>query len=123
MDYSIIWIILTLVGLIGFAFLIRYSTNKGYVKESDINFVIAMFDLTMAIVDELDLQKEKEIKNIATYVDLGLKFAKKISANDNMYDVIVDYTIDLCETNNIEVTDQRKLIIQQLTQIALNDVE
>lgn len=121
MDLSIIYAIGTLIILVGVAFGIRFATKKGYVKEADLEFVIGLFDLTMAIVDELDLKNEQEIKRIAEYVKLGLDYAREVAEGGSL-DSVVEYTIELCQKNDIEINEQREKIIRQLAMIGLNKV-
>lgn len=112
-----------ILGILTIIILMTYATKElkknGKVTNEDIQLVLSLFDITMDIVDEMNLKNETEIKLIAQIIDRSLNYALFISESDDIYDVAVKYAIDTLTNMNIEVTENRKDIISKLIQIGL----
>lgn len=115
--------------MIGFVILITIGSKKmresKIVSSSDLSFAILTLKLSLDVVDELNLKKEKEIKTLATIVVEAIDYSISImeGSYDNLVEVATQYAYDTCLAFEIELTDNRKDIVQQLIKIAIqNDI-
>lgn len=125
MDYSILWILGIIAIVIAFIFGVLYLKKKGVVTESDIKTVADMLGLSLAILDELDLKQEPEIKKISEFVFIGLNAAIGSYTLEGDKDKIVvlakNLVFELCKKQNLEVNENRKMIIEKLVELGLNN--
>ena len=121
MDYSIFILILFVIIAIGSVFGIGYLRKNGYVKSEDLLFVIKTFDLTISILDELNIRNESQIKSLANMVLDGLKFAYQVDGRPiaEIKLLALEYVLQLAELNKITITQNRLAIIQQLIDLGL----
>jgi Tfp pilus assembly protein PilE len=119
-DMTIIYVIGIVVVVVGMVFGIAYLRKNNYVKESDLIFVSSILGIGIEILEELNLDKEKEILKISGIVQDSINFAIGMFDNvDNTYEKACEYAYNLCEQSGIQVTDSRRNIIQQLIRLGL----
>lgn len=122
MDYSIIYILIAVVFTIGILTLKSFLTKKNIIKNEDLLFTAKILNLTVALIDELDLPKEKLIKDIGKIVYDALAFTSaRYSTKDEVIVNAVEYAYDLCLKFDIELTDSRRDIIRELVVFAINN--
>lgn len=122
MDYTIFYVIITVVVAFGIAYLISYLRRRELVDKEDLIFASNILGLSMRIIEELRLQHEKEIRRLSLIIQDSLEFA--ISLYDNEQDVLqnaYEYAIDLCLAFEIEITENREEIIRELIYITFNN--
>jgi hypothetical protein len=122
MDLTILYAIGVLVLVIGFLIGIKQLKKKGIIDSDDVLFAVKVLDLSIAIVDELDLKNESEIKKISQIVVDALEFAvAQLQDSENVIGETVDYCYEVCDELGIELTDSRKILIGQLVSIGLDN--
>ena len=122
MDYTIFWIIGIIVSVVGLVYLVSYLRKNNYVAREDLVFASEVLSLTLRVIDELDLAKEKEIKKISEIVVNAINFS--VGLYDDEVDLVnqsYNFAIDLCEQANIEITENRKEIIRELVIIGIKN--
>jgi hypothetical protein len=123
MDYTILYAILILIGTVLVIYGTLYLKKRVMVSQEDLQFVSNTLNLSLAIIDELDLSKEKEIKNIGAIVFGGLNMAIGLYGTEDRDKVILmgkDLCFKLAEDQGIQLTENRKVIIVNLLELALN---
>ncbi len=123
-DLNIVYIIVILIVAVGLIFGANYLRKKGLISESDLEFASKLLGLTVSIVNELNLQNEDKIKNISNFIILGLNEVNSTMAltdKQQIIDNVKNYVYKACEQANIELTDNRKNIINSLVEIAVNN--
>lgn len=125
MDYSILWTLGIIAIVISFIFGVLYLKRKGVVSESDIKTVADMLGLSLAILNELDLKQENEIKKIGEFVFIGLNSAIGLYSLEGNKDKIIllakNLVFELCSKSGLEVTDNRRVIVEKLVELGLNN--
>lgn len=119
------WIISLICASISLVYLIVYLRENEYVKKEDLIFASEILNLSFKIIDELGLEKEKDIKKISKIIKKSIQFSienfdntdKRILIN-NAY----EYTLELCKQANIEITKNRDEIIKSLVAIGINNL-
>lgn len=122
MDTSILYVFLAIGIAFGLTWLISYMRRKELLKQEDLMFAIQALDLSLKIVSEMRLDKEDKIKQISQIVIDSLEFG--ISLYNTEEDVkanALEYAYELCNTFDIELTDNRKEIIKELIEITFNE--
>lgn len=122
MNTSIFYVILAVGIAFGITWLVSYLRRKNLLKQEDLLFAAKVLDLSVKIINELELQREEEIKRISLVVQDSLEYA--ISIFNSEIDVIenaYEYALDLCLALDIELTDNRKEIIRELITITFNN--
>ena len=125
MDYTIFYVIGFAMFSVGLVFLTSYLRRNNLIKSADLIFAISVLNLTVEIISELNLEKEKEIRSIAEIVVDSLQFAS-VTENLTRGEVIsmaYAHAIDLCLSFNIELNERRKNIIMQLLIFAFNNLD
>lgn len=122
MDFTILYIISAIIGVLVFTYLIAFMRKKGVIKTEDLLFVAKLFNLSMLIIDELNLQKEDQIKQIGKIVYDSIAYAITLSDNQvNLHEECYKYVVELCIEFGIEITKQREQIIKNLITIGLTN--
>lgn len=125
MDNSILLILGVISGTIILAAFISWMRKKGYVNSEDLNFVASLFSITIQIIEELNLQNEDKIKEIGEVVYDSLQFAAAIMDDDMTLEEVenyaYNYSIEVCESLEIEMTDQRRSIIRALIELGITN--
>lgn len=122
MDYTVFWIISIIASVIGLVYLVSYLRKKNYVAKEDLIFVSELLNLSLKIIDELNLEKEKQIKKISQIVVDAINFS--IGLYDDETELVnksYEYAIELCKQTGIEITENRKEIIRELIIIGLQN--
>lgn len=122
MDYTIFYVLGVVVFTIVLIFATSYARKKKIFTSEDLLFAIKVLDLSSKIIDELQLQKEKQIRSITEIVISSLEFAVSNFANrDEIIVNAYEYAVEMCNKLEIELNEQRKEIIRELIIITLNN--
>ena len=123
--------LLIVCGALGLSVGIKCLLNKsGYVyNPADIAYVQSIFQLTMDVVDELNLKEEPQIKAIAKIVSSALLINAGLNqvileATDgaNLTENTYKMVKDVCNALDIELTPSRERIIIGLIDVGLNNL-
>jgi hypothetical protein len=122
MDYSI-FIIIVLIGFsMAIVFGIKYLKLKNIISNQDIEMISSMFGLSLLLIDELNLAKERQIKQIGEIVIRAVEFGYD-SGNVQDYDFLkslaYEYILENMKILKLELTDNRAKIIDNLLSIAI----
>lgn len=121
MDF--IYALLIVVAVLAIAVGVMYLVKKNYISTKDLETIKSIFGLSTAIIDELNLKAEDKIMQISQIVLSSLDFAIVISNNnEEIKDVALRQALQLCADFKIEMTDSRKLIIEQLISIGIENI-
>ena len=122
MDTTILYIILAVGIAFGVAYLVSYLRRKNLLKQEDLKFATKALNLTMTMVDELNLKHETEVKQISQIVIDSLEFGVSLyNTEEDVKENALEYAYELCNSFNIELTDNRKEIIKELIEITFNE--
>lgn len=122
MDFTIFWILGIIGIVIGLVYLVSYLRKNNYVSKEDLIFVSGLLNLSLKIIDELNLEKEKQIKKISQIVVNAINFS--IGLYDDEIELVnksYEYAIELCKQAGIEITENRKEIVRELVIIGLQN--
>jgi hypothetical protein len=125
MDYTILYVLGIIIFTLGISFGLGYLKKKNIIKADidDIIFVVSLFNLSVEVVDELNLKQEPLIKKIADIVSETLEYIASIyDENVDKHVLAYDYACNLALKLNIELTDNRKNIINSLIDIGINSL-
>lgn len=123
MDMDFIWALVTVVCVLVFAVCTTIVVRNGMVKASDIKLVQQIFKLTTSLIDEMNLEQEKQIMNISQIVISSIDFAIVISNEDaDIKDAAYKQAISICEQFKLDLSDSRKQLIRQLIDIGLDTI-
>ena len=121
MDF--IYALLIVVAVLAIAVGVMYLVKKNYINTKDLETIKSIFGSSTAIIDELNLKAEDKIMQISQIVLSSLDFAIVISNNnDEIKDAALRQALQLCADFKIEMTDSRKLIIEQLIAIGIENI-
>jgi len=121
MDTTILNVLLSAGIAFGVPYLVSYLRRKNLVNKEDLMFAIKALDLSLKVVSEMRLDKEKEIKTISQIVIDSLEFGILFyNTKEDVIDNAIEYAYELCIAMNIELTDNRKEIIKELINITFN---
>ena len=122
MDTSILYVILAIGIAFGVAYLVSYLRRKNLLKQEDLMFAVKALDLSLKVVSEMRLDKESQIKKISQIVIYSLEFGISLyNTEEDVKENAVEYAYDLCLSFDIELTDNRKEMIQELIEITFNE--
>lgn len=122
MDTTILYVLLSVGIAFGVAYLVSYLRRKNLLKQEDLMFAIKALDLSSKVVSEMRLDKEKEIKTISQIVIDSLEFGVSLyNTEEDVKDNAIEYAYELCNSFDIELTDNRKEIIKELIEITFNE--
>jgi hypothetical protein len=122
-DYSILYILCAIIAVLGLIFGISYLRTKNIVKADDINLVSSILNISMSIIQEMNLDQEKEILKIANIIDISLLNVIniiKLKEKEKVIEQAKIFAYQLCEKNNIMLNETRTNLIDQLITIVLN---
>ena len=94
-------------------------TKKITINKNELAIVQQIFNLSASLIDELNLKNEDKILQISQIIDSGITFAVVLT-DENQKEMVKKYTYEQCELFGIELTENRKQIIEQLTDIGLD---
>ena len=121
MDFEILYAL----GLMAFVLVVCFVVvKKVKISKQDLETVKSLFNLSVAVIDDLNLKSEKRILEISgiinTAVDLTIAFSDSVEdVNAEAY----KYTSKLCGQMKIEITPQREAIIKSLIDIAVKQAK
>jgi predicted RNA polymerase sigma factor len=120
MDYTIFYVLAAVILSLGIAFGVSYLRKNNYITSDDLKFASEVLGLTSAIVMELNLKQEPEIKKLTSIVTNSISYSIALYGEngENVIEESIKYAEDLCTDYNIELTDNRKMIIEKLITVA-----
>lgn len=122
MDLTILYILGIVVLSVGLVALGKYLRSKNLVKAEDLMFAMKTLQLSVDIAGQLNLQNENKIKSIAEIVSASIDYVNKnMQDEENKVANAESYAYNLCDMLDVQLTDERKSIINQLIELALNN--
>lgn len=121
MDIDIIYTLLVVaVALVGAYLLTKYTK----IKKDDLETVKTLFNLSIAVIDELNLKSEDKILEIATIVNSSIDYAIVFSEdNVELENVAFEYCVKVCKQLNINIDGNRTSILKELIGIASKQIK
>lgn len=122
-DYTVFYVLGAIILSLGLVFGVSYLRTKKIVNTDDLKIVSNLLSLSTIIIQEMGLVHEPEIVKISNIIVLSLENTigiVKLKDKEKIIEQSKIFTYQLCEKNNIELTDSRKEIINQLIQMVLN---
>lgn len=121
MDIEIIYTLLVVAVALAGAYLLTKYTK---IKKDDLETVKTLFNLSVAVIDELNLKSEDKILEIATIVNSSIDYAIVFSEdNVELEDVAFEYCVKVCKQLNINIDENRTVIIKELIGIASKQIK
>lgn len=121
MDIDIIYTLLVVAVALAGAYLLTKYTK---IKKDDLETVKTLFNLSVAVIDELNLKSEDKILEIATIVNSSIDYAIVFSEdNVELEDVAFEYCVKVCKQLNINIDENRTVIIKELIGIASKQIK
>lgn len=118
---DIIYALLVVVVALGGAYLLTKYTKF---KKDDLETVKTLFNLSVAVIDELNLKSEDRILEIATIVNSSIDYAIVFSEdNVELEEVAFEYCIKVCKQLNINIDENRTSILKELIGIASKQIK
>lgn len=119
-DYTIFWILGIVIAVVGLVFGVAYLQKNNLISKENLLFVSTILGIGVEVLDEMNLKNEKDILKISSIIQDSLNFAVGMFDNtDDTYNKACEYAFNLCEQASIELTDNRKNIIEQLIKMSL----
>ena len=121
MDIDVIYTLLVVaVALVGAYLLTKYTKFK----KDDLETVKTLFNLSVAVMDELNLKGEDKILEIATIVNSSIDYAIVFSGDQvELEDVAFEYCVKVCKQLNINIDGNRTVILKELIGIASKQIK
>ena len=121
MDIDVIYTLLVVAVALAGAYLLTKYTK---IKKDDLETVKALFNLSVAVIDELNLKNEDKILEIATIVNSSIDYAIVFSGdNVELEDVAFEYCVNVCKQLNINIDGNRTVILKELIGIASKQIK
>ena len=121
MDIDVIYTLLVVAVALAGAYLLTKYTKF---KKDDLETVKALFNLSVAVIDELNLKNEDKILEIATIVNSSIDYAIVFSGdNVELEDVAFEYCVNVCKQLNINIDENRTVILKELIGIASKQIK
>lgn len=121
MDIDIIYTLLVVAVALAGAYLLTKYTK---IKKDDLETVKTLFNLSVAVIDELNLESEDKILEIATIVNSSIDYAIVFSEdNVELEDVAFEYCVNVCKQLNINIDGNRTSILKELIGIASKQIK
>lgn len=122
MDYSILYLIGMIVFVVALGVFTRKLAFKQIITNEQLLFVAKAFDLTINLIDELNLKNEKKILEIADVVNDSIEFAIAINTDPTTMETeAYKHAIELANVFELELTENRINIMTSLINIGLNN--
>jgi hypothetical protein len=120
MDYSILFVLVAVVLSLGLAFGVSYLRRNNYITSEDLKFASEILGLTSAIIMELNLKQETEIKKLTSIITNSLSYSIALYGEngENVIEESIKYAEELSVDYGIELTENRRMIIEKLVVIA-----
>ena len=121
MDIDVIYTLLVVAVALAGAYLLTKYTKF---KKDDLETVKALFNLSVAVIDELNLKNEDKILEIATIVNSSIDYAIVFSEdNVELENVAFEYCVKVCKQLNINIDGNRTSILKELIGIASKQIK
>ena len=121
MDIDVIYTLLVVTVALAGAYLL---TKYAKFKKDDLETVKTLFNLSVAVIDELNLKNEDKILEIATIVNSSIDYAIVFSGdNVELEDVAFEYCVNVCKQLNINIDENRTVILKELIGIASKQIK
>ena len=121
MDMDVMYTLLVVAVALAGAYLLTKYTK---IKKDDLETVKALFNLSVAVIDELNLKNEDKILEIATIVNSSIDYAIVFSGdNVELEDVAFEYCVNVCKQLNINIDENRTTILKELIGIASKQIK
>ena len=121
MDIDVIYTLLVVAVALGGAYLLTKYIKP---KKDDLETVKTLFNLSVAVMDELNLKSEDKILEIATIVNSSIDYAIVFSGdNVELEDVAFEYCVNVCKQLNINIDGNRTVILKELIGIASKQIK
>ena len=121
MDMDVMYTLLVVAVALAGAYLLTKYTKF---KKDDLETVKALFNLSVAVIDELNLKSEDKILEIATIVNSSIDYAIVFSGdNVELEDVAFEYCVNVCKQLNINIDENRTTILKELIGIASKQIK
>ena len=121
MDIDIIYTLLVVAVALAGAYLLTKYTK---IKKDDLETVKTLFNLSIAVIDELNLKSEDRILEIATIVNSSIDYAIVFSENNvELENVAFEYCVNVCKQLNINIDENRTFILKELIGIASKQIK
>ena len=121
MDMDVMYTLLVVAVALAGAYLLTKYTKF---KKDDLETVKALFNLSVAVIDELNLKNEDKILEIATIVNSSIDYAIVFSEdNVELEDVAFEYCVNVCKQLNINIDENRTTILKELIGIASKQIK
>lgn len=121
MDIDIIYTLLVVAVALAGAYLLTKYTK---IKKDDLETVKTLFNLSIAVIDELNLKNEDKILEIATIVNSSIDYAIVFSEdNVELEDVAFEYCVKVCKQLDINIDENRTTILKELIGIASKQIK
>ena len=121
MDMDVMYTLLVVAVALAGAYLLTKYTK---IKKDDLETVKALFNLSVAVIDELNLKNEDKILEIATIVNSSIDYAIVFSEdNVELEDVAFEYCVKVCKQLNINIDGNRTSILKELIGIASKQIK
>ena len=121
MDMDVMYTLLVVAVALAGAYLLTKYTKF---KKDDLETVKALFNLSVAVIDELNLKSEDRILEIATIVNSSIDYAIVFSGdNVELEDVAFEYCVKVCKQLNINIDENRTSILKELIGIASKQIK
>lgn len=121
MDIDIIYTLLVVAVALAGAYLLTKYTK---IKKDDLETVKTLFNLSIAVIDELNLKSEDKILEIATIVNSSIDYAIVFSEdNVELENVAFEYCVNVCKQLNINIDGNRTSILKELIGIASKQIK
>jgi len=121
-DFTILYAIGLIIVALGIPIGIAYLRKKDIIKVDvdDILLVVTMFNLSLEIIDELNLKQETQIKTIGNILSMTMNYiAETYNDNANMQLLAENYAFGLADKLGLILTEERQQIIKKLIDIGL----
>ena len=121
MDMDVMYTLLVVAVALAGAYLLTKYTKF---KKDDLETVKALFNLSVAVIDELNLKNEDKILEIATIVNSSIDYAIVFSGdNVELEDVAFEYCVNVCKQLNINIDENRTTILKELIGIESKQIK
>ena len=121
MDMDVMYTLLVVAVALAGAYLL---TKYAKFKKDDLETVKTLFNLSVAVIDELNLKGEDKILEIATIVNSSIDYAIVFSEdNVELEDVAFEYCVKVCKQLNINIDGNRTVILKELIGIASKQIK
>lgn len=119
MDYNLLILIGMIIATVGIIFLIKFLKKRNIIDETSINTTSDLLKISTLLIEELKIKDEDKNKIIliSTIIIDGLNRSVDIMGMKDIEQIkiyVADYVFALCVRINIDLTENRKLLIEMM---------